>query len=93
MYEPTGIFREGFSLAEVEGMLAIAKETFINNGGEQIVSWSSAGNQATTRLTLTAAEMIKECVYALKLLDPENYPPDVERTAVSFHDAPTDADY
>lgn len=74
-------------------MLTEAKKTFIENGGEQIVSWSSAGNQATTRLTLTATEMIKECVYALKLLDPENYPPDVDRTTVSFHDAPVDAEY
>ena len=74
-------------------MLTTAKDVFLNGGGEQIVSWSSAGNQATTRLTLTASEMIKECVYALKLLDPENYPPDVDRTVVSFHNSPIDAEY
>lgn len=85
IYEPTGIFRAGFSKAEVEGILAKAKDVFLNDGGEQVVSWSSAGNQATHRLALTADQLIHECVYALQLLDPENYPSTPDRTVVAFH--------
>jgi ubiquitin-protein ligase len=83
-YDPTGIFRKGFTKEEVEAILAEMKKVFTENKGEQVSSWSSSGHQATTRFALPADQVIQECIYALELLCPEDYPTDADRTVVSF---------
>ena len=85
-YEPKGIFRVGFSKSEIESILAEAKRVFLEEEGSQIVSWSASGQQSTSQLALPAHHLILECVYALQLIDPENYPPDQDRTVVSFNE-------
>jgi len=84
-YQPEGIFREGFTLEEVQGILASAKSKIIDDGGEEIVSWSASGQQAASRFNLKPTELIAECIYALKLLDPENYPTTPDRSIVSLN--------
>tara|TARA_R110000744_G_scaffold125009_2_gene230660 strand:+ start:493 stop:765 length:273 start_codon:yes stop_codon:yes gene_type:complete len=83
-YEPQGLFRDVFTQTEVEAMLVEAKKTFTVDGGEQISSWSTSGNQSVTKFNLDAADMIAECLYALQALDPVTYPTEPNRTVVTF---------
>ncbi len=86
-YAPTGCFRQGFTKDEVNQILTNAKAVFIEDGGEQIVSWSSSGHQASSIYPIKAHEIIAECIYALQILDPENYPTETDRTVVAFSQA------
>jgi hypothetical protein len=88
-YEAQGIFAGGlFTQAEVEAILAKAKAIFISGDGSQIVSWSSSGQQASSRYALTATETIVECLYALQRLDPTNYPTDPDRSVADISTSP-----
>lgn len=79
-YEAEGIFIDIFTQEELETMLAAAKKTFLEEGGEQIVSWSSSGSSSSTRFAYTADQMLAECRLALSHLDPVTYPPAKDRT-------------
>jgi hypothetical protein len=84
-YEPTGAFVDIFTEEELLQMRTAAKEVFLTEGAGQVVNWASTGSSATTRYSFTAEQMLAECQYALRQLDPSKYPSSsTDRTVVKF---------
>lgn len=84
-YEASGVFCGGvFTEKEVTDILAEAKTVFLKDGGSQIIQWGSQGNSAINRIDLTASQVIEECKMALRELNPDAYPPEVDRTQAGF---------
>ena len=83
-YEAQGIFDGVFTLSELQALLTEAKAVFLEQGGSQVSTWASAGSSVTKRINLTADQVIAECMYALRILDPATYPVVADSTTLSF---------
>jgi len=73
-YDPQGLFIDVFTQVEIESLLTEAKKVFTDADGAQLVTWSSTGLTVTKRFNLDALQMVKECMYALRMIDPTTYP-------------------
>tara|TARA_Y100000004_G_C8956630_1_gene431144 strand:- start:3093 stop:3380 length:288 start_codon:yes stop_codon:yes gene_type:complete len=73
-YDPQGLFVDVFTQTEIESLLTEAKKVFTDADGAQTVTWSSTGMSVTKRFNLDALQIIKECMYALRLIAPATYP-------------------
>lgn len=67
-----GLFITGFTVAEVLQIQAKAKELLIE--GKTLMAWGDGGSSATKQFAMPIKEVLDECKYALRLLDPQNYP-------------------
>lgn len=70
-YKAQGLFITGFTVAEVLAILAKAKEDLTN--GRIVTSYSTGGTSASRKETLPVDQVLAECSYALKALDPDTY--------------------
>ncbi|XHR30899.1 MAG: hypothetical protein ACFUZC_10105 [Chthoniobacteraceae bacterium] len=68
-----GLFITGFSVAEVLQIQARAKELLVE--GKTVMSWGDSGSTVTKQFPMTVKEVLEECAYALRVLDPATYGP------------------
>ena len=68
-----GLFITGFSVAEVLQIQARAKELLIE--GKTVMAWGDSGSTVTKQFPMTVKEVLEECAYALRVLDPATYGP------------------
>jgi hypothetical protein len=68
-----GLFITGFSVAEVLQIQARAKELLIE--GKTIMQWIDSGSTVTKQFPMPVKEVLEECAYALRVLDPATYGP------------------
>lgn len=66
-----GVFITGFTAEEVKGIQAKAKALLME--GKTIMSWTDGGGTSVTKqLVMPVAEVLEECAYALRRLEPAN---------------------
>jgi predicted lactoylglutathione lyase len=71
--ETTGILvKAGFTLQEVESLLATAKDE-LKGGAVEVTQWRTGDHSATRFRHISTMQMIDECLYALSVLDPDNH--------------------
>lgn len=67
-----GLFITGFTTADVLAIQAKAKALLLE--GKTIMSWNDGGGTSVTKqLVMPVAEVLEECAYALRKLDPATY--------------------
>ena len=66
-----GLFITGFSVAEVLQIQARAKELLME--GKTVMAWGDSGSSVTKQFPMTIKEVLEECAYALRVLDPATY--------------------
>ena len=67
----TGLFITGFTVEEVLAIQARAKALLLE--GKTIMSWSDNGTSTSKQFTMPPKEVLAECAYALRKLDPYTY--------------------
>lgn len=67
-----GLFVEGFTVADVLAIQAVAKANLL--AGVQQTSWSLGESSAASSVAMPTREILDECRYALQQLDPATYP-------------------
>jgi hypothetical protein len=68
-----GLFIIGFSVAEVLQIQSKAKELLLE--GKTVMAWGDSGSTVTKQFPMTVKEVLQECAYALRVLDPATYGP------------------
>ena len=68
-----GLFITGFSVAEVLQIQSKAKELLIE--GKTVMAWGDSGSTVTKQFPMPIKEVLEECAYALRVLDPATYGP------------------
>lgn len=68
-----GLFITGFSVAEVLQIQSKAKEMLIE--GKTIIAWGDSGSTVSKQFPMTVKEVLEECAFALRVLDPATYGP------------------
>ena len=68
-----GLFITGFTVAEVLQIQAKAKEFLME--GKTLIAWTDSGSNATKQFTMPVKDVLEECAYALRTLDPATYGP------------------
>ena len=66
-----GLFITGFTISEVLAIQSRAKEFLIE--GKTLMTWNEAGSSATKQFTMPIDQVLEECAYALRILDPATY--------------------
>jgi hypothetical protein len=66
-----GLFITGFTISEVLAIQSRAKEFLIE--GKTLMTWNEAGSSATKQFTMPIDQVLEECAYALRSLDPSSY--------------------
>lgn len=67
-----GLFVHGFTLAEVLAIQKVAKANLL--AGVQQTSWSLGESSSGSVPAMTTMQVLDECQFALKKLDPKTYP-------------------
>lgn len=70
-YTAQGLFTVGFTVAEVLAIQAQAKKDVL--AGRVITSYGDQGKSVQKQFAMPPREMLAECAYALKHLDPDTY--------------------
>lgn len=68
-----GLFTVGFTVQDVLDILATAKANL--KAGDMITSYSVGGKTISKASTAPTLEVIDECQFALRQLDPDTYKP------------------
>lgn len=69
-YCPTGIF----DVLDIDTILAIqAKAVSLILEGKTIMEWQGEGTMASKQFAMSPNEILQECKYSLKQLDPDTY--------------------
>lgn len=66
-----GLFTTGFSVAEVLQIQAKAKEMLME--GKTTMAWGDSGSTVSKQYPMPVKEVLEECAYALRVLDPATY--------------------
>jgi hypothetical protein len=66
-----GLFVVGFTIAEIVLIQSKAKEMLME--GKTLMSWADGGSNATRQFAMPVKEVLEECAFALRTLDPETY--------------------
>ncbi len=66
-----GLFITGFTAEEVRAIQSKAKALLLE--GKTIMSWSDSGTSVGKQFTMPVADILAECAYALRRLDPATY--------------------
>jgi hypothetical protein len=66
-----GLFITGFSVAEVLQIQSKAKELLLE--GKTVMAWGDSGSTVTKQFPMPVKEVLEECAYALRVLDPATY--------------------
>jgi hypothetical protein len=75
-----GLFITGFAISEVLVIQQQAKSLLME--GKTIMNWNDADTSVAKQFTMPVAEVLEECAYALRVLDPTSYGP-IRQTSVS----------
>ena len=67
----TGIFTTGFTIEEVQAIQSRAKALLLE--GKTIMSWADNGTSTSKQFVMPVKEVLAECAYALRKLDPYTY--------------------
>ena len=68
-----GLFVTGFTVAEVIQIQSKAKEMLVE--GKTVMQWGDSGSTVSKQFPMTVKEVLEECAYALRVLDPSTYGP------------------
>ena len=68
-----GLFTVGFTVAEVLQIQSKAKEMLME--GKTLMSWGDSGSSVNKQFTMSVKDVLDECAFALRTLDPETYGP------------------
>lgn len=66
-----GLFTTGFTAKEVKAIQKRAKALLME--GRALMSWTDNGTSATKQWVMPVSEVLEECAYALRVLEPETY--------------------
>jgi hypothetical protein len=66
-----GLFIIGFTISEVLAIQSRAKEFLIE--GKTLMNFNESGTSATKQFTMPIDQVLEECAYALRMLDPATY--------------------
>lgn len=66
-----GLFITGFTVAEVLQIQAKAKQMLLE--GKTLMAWGDGGSNAARQFTMPVKEVLDECKYALRILDPKSF--------------------
>jgi hypothetical protein len=66
-----GLFITGFTISEVLAIQSRAKEFLIE--GKTLMTWNDAETSVSKQFTMPVVQVLEECGYALRVLDPQNY--------------------
>jgi hypothetical protein len=66
-----GLFITGFTVAEVLTIQQRAKSLLME--GKTIMNWNDAETSVSKQFTMPVDQVLEECAYALKVLDPQTY--------------------
>ena len=66
-----GLFITGFTVAEVLAIQQRAKSLLLE--GKTIMNWNDAETSVSKQFTMPVDQVLEECAYALKVLDPATY--------------------
>ena len=80
-----GLFITGFTVAEVLTIQQRAKSLLME--GKTIMNWNDAETSVSKQFTMPVDQVLEECAYALKVLDPQTYgrPRTVSASFISGH--------
>ena len=80
-----GLFTIGFTVSEVLAIQARAKEFLLE--GKTIMNWNDADTSVAKQFTMPIDQVLEECAYALRILDPITYgrPRTVAASFISGH--------
>ena len=80
-----GLFITGFTVAEVLQIQAKAKEMLLE--GKTLMGWGDSGSSVTKQFSMPVKDVLEECAFALRALDPQTYGPRrrVAQSAVVGH--------
>ncbi|PTY03331.1 hypothetical protein DB346_05475 [Verrucomicrobia bacterium LW23] len=67
-----GIFTVGFTISEILQIQQQAKKMLLE--GKTVMSWTDTGTTTTKQFPMTVREVLEECAYALRKLQPAAYP-------------------
>ena len=68
-----GLFLRGFTLDEIKSIQSKAKAFLLE--GKTIMSWSDGGGTSVSKqFAMPVAEVLAECSYALRKLEPDSAP-------------------
>lgn len=73
----TGIFIHGFTVTEVLGIQSAAKAALAQ--GLTVVSYTDSGTSVSKSWPIPPMQILEECAYALRVLEPETYAAPVAR--------------
>ncbi len=77
-----GLFVTGFTAEEVKAIQSRAKALLME--GKTIMSWSDNGTSTNKQFVMPVREVLEECAYALRKLDPETYGRPSRRVSLSY---------
>jgi hypothetical protein len=66
-----GLFITGFTVAEVLAIQQKGKQLLLE--GKTIMNWNDAETSVSKQFTMPVDQVIEECGYALRVLDPATY--------------------
>jgi hypothetical protein len=66
-----GLFITGFTVAEVLTIQQRAKSLLME--GKTIMNWNDAETSVSKQFTMPVDQVLEECGYALRVLDPQTY--------------------
>ena len=66
-----GLFITGFTVAEVLAIQQKAKSLLME--GKTIMNWNDAETSVSKQFTMPVDQVLEECGYALRVLDPQTY--------------------
>lgn len=68
-----GLFITGFTVAEVIQIQSKAKELLVE--GKTVMQWGDSGSTVSKQFPMTVKEVLEECAFALRILNPATYGP------------------
>ena len=68
-----GLFTTGFTVAEVLQIQSKAKELLLE--GKTVMAWGDSGSTVSKQFPMSVKEVLDECKFALRVLDPASYGP------------------
>lgn len=77
-----GLFVTGFTVAEVLAIQTKAKSLVLE--GKTIMNYTDSGTSVGKQFAMSPADVLEECAYALRRLDPDTYGRAVSSFRINF---------
>ncbi len=76
----------GFTAAEVKAIQRKARDFLLE--GKTVMSWSDSGTSASKQFAMPIKDILEECAYALRRLEPEKYVKETQQSGPSSYVPP-----